>query len=186
MKSTQIITGVTEEEIWQQVTKDLVGEEWAFDYQHILKQGSREVLLDIDFDLGGGFESGYESTLISAVLHVEPDNFSFAIHHLGFLDEIGKFFGMQDIETGYVEFDKKVVVKSNNKEKVKDIFSDVDVRNVFAPLTDFSFSITHHHISHSNETEYRLEFLSDLAITNSTELRKIYHAFVAVYDKLEG
>ncbi len=186
MKSQQIIEGNTEDEIWQQVTTDLAGDEWIYEYPPILKQGKREVLVDIDFDPGGGFEGGYESTLISAVLHGVKDDFSFAIHHEGFLDEIGKFLGMQDIETGYIEFDEKVIVKSNNEEKVKQLFADSEVRSVFESLTDFSFGITSHHISHSNEKEYKLEFSSDLAIVDPIELRKIYHAFVVVLDQLEA
>ena len=186
MKSQRIITGNTEDELWQQLTKDMVGGEWAYDYQILLKQGDREILLDIDIDLGGGFEGGYESTMLSAVLHGLKDDFSFAIHHEGFLDEIGKFLGIQDLETGYIEFDKKVIVRSNNEEKVKQLFADSEVRSVFELLTDFSLGITSHHISHTDEKEYQLEFSSDLAITDQRALRKIYHAFVAVLYQLEA
>ena len=186
MENKHVVIGNTEDEIWEQLTKDLVDDEWAYEYKPILKQGKREVLLDIDIDLGGGFEGGYESTLLSAVLHGRKEDFSFAIHHEGFLDEIGKFLGMQDIETGYAGFDEKVIVKSNNEEKVKQLFSDSEVRSVFESLTGFSFGITSEHISHSNERQYSLEFSCDSAITNATELRKIYHAFVVIFDQLEA
>ena len=57
--------------------------------------GNRKIVLEIDIDLGGGFESGYETTVFSADLHTAPA-FRFAIHEQHFTDEIGKFFGVEE------------------------------------------------------------------------------------------
>ena len=185
MESKQVVIGQTEEEIWQQINDKGIVSKSIYECQVLLKQGSREVLLVIDIDLGGGFESGYELTQITADLHKKLD-FKFAIHHEGFFDEIGKFLGMQDITTGYAEFDEKVVVKSDNEEKVKALFADSNARQVFGTLEGFTFGIHSHHIPHSDDKKYILELYIDTGITEPTELRKIYHAFVTILDALEG
>src|ERR1035437_2133762 len=89
--------------------------EQVLEYNPQILHNGRTILLSIDIDPGGGFESGFESTTLNCRLEHDP-GFTFAIHHETFIDEVGKFFGMQDIATGYMEFDKKVVVKSDNAE----------------------------------------------------------------------
>lgn len=185
MENKQVIIGQTEQEIWQQVIdKNLVNEN-ILDCNLLLKQGSKEVSLVIDIDLGGGFESGYELTQLTAPIQKKLD-FKFAIHHEGFFDEIGKFLGMQDITTGYAEFDEKVVVKSDNEEKVKALFADNETRQVLGALEGFSFGTHSHHILHSEDREYVLELYIETGITDPADLRKIYHAFVTILDVLEG
>jgi hypothetical protein len=183
MDTAKIIKGQTEDEIWQQISADLTREGDILEYDVMIEQGGTQILLDIDIDLGGGFEGGYESTMLRAPLHTEQD-FRFAVHHQGFIDEIGKFFGMQDVETGYDEFDKQAIIKTNHEEKVKALFTDASVRKVIQGLEDYTFGIIMHHTNHQDKAPF-LELYINNAITDATELRRIYHAFYTVLALLD-
>ncbi len=178
MQEEKIIKGATEDEIWQQVTADLNKETDLLEYSVTIEQANRRILLDIDIDLGGGFEGGYESTMMRAPLKIAED-FRFVVHHQGFIDEIGKFFGMQDVVIGYDELDKKLIIKANDAAKVKALFTDSLVRKVFQSFDDFTLGIIMHHISAEEKAPF-LEFYNNTAITNPVELREIYNAFYKV------
>ncbi len=170
MNDIKTITGTNETEIWSHIQKDLTLQD-VFEYNVIIEQQDRQIELNIDIDLGGGFEGGYEITSFRTLLTV-PNDFRFAIHKEGFLDEIGKFFGMQDVELGYEEFDKKVIVKTNDEEKVKKIFSDADERNFFKTLdADYSFGIT------IRNHEKELELTIEKGVTDPVILQNMYHHF---------
>jgi|GEM_PF-4888256 len=72
------ITADTEEEVLQQIKQHLLNRDFL-EYSAIIVQGRRKTILDIDIDLGGGFESGYETTTLSAPLLNTPVC-RFAIH----------------------------------------------------------------------------------------------------------
>ncbi|MCW3109070.1 MAG: hypothetical protein JWQ09_3576, partial [Segetibacter sp.] len=130
-------------------------------------------------DLGGGFESGYETTTLTAPLHALTD-FRFAIHEEHFTDEIGKFFGMQDVVIGYEEFDKRLIIKTNDQAKAREIFADASVRTVFQSLENFTFGITTHHSTDSTTKDPFLELIIETGITDVNKLRTIYKAYFSV------
>ncbi len=101
------------------------------------------------------------------------------------LDEIGKFFGMEDIETGYPEFDKKVIVKTNDASRLKSLFSEKNTRMPFIDLSDFTFHITQHHIDETHKKADFLELSIEEAITDIPRLKLIYNAFSKVLDAIE-
>ncbi len=104
------------------------------------------------------------------------------MHDEDFIDKLGKFFGMEDIETGYAEFDKKIVVKTNDPEKVKTVFADEQTRKVFQTLSGFDLHVAYydHEDRHSS-----LELTIDRDITNVEELHRIYDAFKNVLEAFE-
>lgn len=178
MDNANIISGTTEDEVWQQINGWFLANPDPLEYTAIIEQEKRKIVLDIDIDLGGGFESGFETTTLTAELKTASD-FRFAIHEQHFSDEIGKFFGMEDVEIGYDEFDKKLIVKTNDPIRVKEIFSDESIRKVFESLSDFTFAITDHNTNNDRKA-FLLELQIESAITNPATLREIYHAFYAV------
>lgn len=171
----------TEEEVWQQLAADI--NEDTFEYHALILQDKKKVTLDIDIDLGGGFEGGYATTSFSAPL--TNDNFRFAAHEEHFTDEIGKFFGMQDVKIGFPELDDHLIIKTNDEAKVKTLFSDPVVIPVFTTLTDFDFGIRLHSVEDSDKKRAFLELNIEEGINEVDSLRELYHAFCAVLDKLE-
>lgn len=172
------IAGLNEDEIWQKINAEFLINPDPLQYSVMIQQGNKQVVLDIDIDLGGGFESGFETTTLAAEL-ANPTDFRFGLHQQHFSDEIGKFFGMEDVEIGFPEFDKKLIVKTNDRLKVREIFSDESVRKVFERLEDFTFGITHHKAENEKKARF-LELEIESGITDPKKLREIYHAFFSV------
>ena len=173
----KVIKGETPEAMWQQVRKDFEGED-LLGYHVLLDNGNTVVELDVDIDLGGGFEGGYEITRFISRLPGTND-FKFALHKEDFLDEIGKFFGMQDIKLGYDDFDKHVVVKTNDEARTKQLFADEQLRSfVLAIEDDFTLSLSTSHM----EKVLALEI--EKGITDVAFLQKIYGWFVQLLNEV--
>lgn len=183
MDVKNIISGNTEDDIWQQVSTQFQSDPNLLSYNAIIHQGNRQIVLDIDIDLGGGFESGYETTTFTSHLSNEP-GFKFAIHKEHFTDEIGKFFGIQDVVIGYEDFDKQFIIKTNDEAKIKELFSDASIRQALQSFTDFTFGITHHSSVLDNSGTF-LEFFTETGITDVSVLRQIYHTFFEVLQKVD-
>jgi hypothetical protein len=184
MNEAKIISGDTNE-IWKRIELDFNADPDVYEYSAVIEQQNHSVTLDIDIDLGGGFESGYALTRLVSNLK-KFDHFKFSIHPQDFIDTVGKFFGMEDVELGYAEFDKKIVVKTNDAERAHTILSDSSMREVIQSLQDFTFHIGHHH-SHNTEVESAfLELRINDGILDVARLRVIYDAFVSVLDKIEA
>ncbi|MEO6636801.1 MAG: hypothetical protein ABIN25_00905 [Ginsengibacter sp.] len=177
MEVEKIISGDNSVEIWKQIGEDLKSHE--FSYTAVINYKGSKTFFNVEIDPGGGFEGGYQTTTLRTDLKHTGD-FKFAIHHQGLLDEIGKFFGMQDIETGYAEFDKEVVVNSNDEEKVKFLFAKEQTRSAFTSITDFVFHITAHQLDESKNGTNVLELTIEEAITDSIRLQGLFNAFYVV------
>ncbi|MES2645823.1 MAG: hypothetical protein V4717_03020 [Bacteroidota bacterium] len=183
MKVTPTIYGDITESIFEQVAADFKADPSLLNYEREIVQDGRTTILSIEIDPGGGFEGGFELTTIVSKVRTKPICL-FKIHHKGFLDEIGKLLGMQDVITGYAEFDEKVIVKTNDADRVKHLFEDSFVRNVFGSLANYTLGTTKQHLP-NNPDSIALEFTIDSAIFNAEELRNIYTAFTMVLDNLE-
>jgi hypothetical protein len=184
MAATKQISGSTTDDIWQQVSADLSGQE-IYDYHVFLVQDGRKVELVIDIDLGGGFEGGYEFTSFQAPVASEYD-FRFALHHQGLIDTAGKFFGMEDVVIGYPEFDEALIIKTNDRERTRRIFSDVNVREIFQSLRLFTLHLKHHHVAGPKEKESFLELTIEEGVIDPKVLRNLYDAFYKVLRGVEA
>jgi hypothetical protein len=183
MEDQKNISGRNQQEVWPLIEASLNTDEYTYDV--LIEQAGKHIQLYIDIDPGGGFEGGYELTQIKAPLPVNND-FKFAIHHQGFIDSVGKFFGMQDIETGYPEFDKKVIVSTNNEQRVHGLFADPEVRDIFSKLENFTLGIHNHHAGNSETDHPWLEFSSDEAYDDTETLKKIYYGFCTLLQHLDS
>jgi hypothetical protein len=181
MQEERHIHGHSEDEIWQQVAADLAQEKFSLRYRAVIHQQAKEVLLDIDIDLGGGFESGFSTTTFSAPIPAQ-DEFYFALHREHFVDEIGKFFGMQDIEIGYPDFDTQVVVKSSNLSRIRSLFEDAAQRETLLSLGEFHFAT----IASNDQSPAQLELLVEDGIKDPTQLRILHHLFLNILCKLDS
>ena len=192
MENYKIISGEKEDEIWSQVRSDLANIAYPFVYHANIRENDRIVSLTIEVDLGGGLESGFQYTSLTAPVPLQfttmtsrlnqNKDFRFVLHDEDFIDKVGKFFGMEDVQIGYPEFDKKLIVKTNNSEKVKEIFADDQTRKLFETLGSFNMHISHY--DHEDKHSI-LELTIDRDITNAEELHKIYNVFIHVLNSFE-
>ena len=176
---TKMIAANSEETVWKKITADLERNDPPLQYHVLIYHDVKKVQLDIDVDPGGGFESGFESTTLTAVVpHLY--GFKFSIHHEDLIDKVGKLFGMQDIIIGYPEFDNKLIIKTNDGDKVRDIFSDEGIRQMFQSLRGFSLHTGSRNIGDTDNKEDFVELMIDRGVLDLEELRRIYTAFVSM------
>jgi hypothetical protein len=62
--------------------------------------------------------------------YVNKDGIWFKIYKSGFFSELGKRLGMQDIETGFPEFDTEYIIKGNHEDKVRELFSKTSIQKL--------------------------------------------------------
>jgi hypothetical protein len=178
MKTQHIITGHADEKVWGEIGLDLSKEENQFEYDIIIDKNHHKVNLDIEIDIGGGFESGFSSTVFAAQL--PETDFKFAVHEEHFIDEVGKFFGMEDVVIGYPELDKHLIIKTNDAARMKYLFSNPKARAVFEKLNNFHFGVVKRHIINVELKMPCLELFIDEAITDPPTLKKLYDAFYSI------
>lgn len=184
MATTKQISGRNTDEIWRQVAADLSDGE-IYEYDVLLVQDGKQVELEIDIDLGGGFEGGSAYTSFTAPV-VPVHDFRFAMHHQGWIDTAGKFFGMEDVEIGYPEFDDALIIKTNDRDRVRRMFTDVNVREIFQSLGSFTLHLESHHAAGQKEKQPFLVLNIEAGITDSSVLRNLYEAFSTVLDATEA
>lgn len=179
MDSKKTINATTEADIWHHINADFASGSPA-NYHAEIHFNNQLIQLSLVSSPGGNNEGGYEYTTISADLPVRND-FEFLIQPEDFLNRIGKFFGGQDIVLGYPEFDSNVLVKSNNPQQLKTLFTDEATRSTFVQLSGYSFGTTTPH-----EGEHKvLELHVQRAVTGN-ELKLAFEAFISVLNQLNA
>jgi hypothetical protein len=181
MEQIKHFKGETIEQVWHQFETVVKQEGDLFSLKAIFEVSGTEVHLLIDIDLGGGFQSGISTTSFTGKIPGMLD-FRFALHHQRFIDEIGKFFGMEDIVIGYEEFDDQHIIKTNSADKCKNVFSHATTRKAIQSLDNFSFYTEV--LEEENATG--LFLIINEGITELKELRKLYKAFSDVMTKLNS
>jgi hypothetical protein len=175
MEDEKIISASSESLIWEQVELEFKKDAEPLEYHVVLEQHEKRILLDIQNNHDVGFRAE-ASTVLSSYLF-SRNNFRFAIHKQGFIDEIGKFLGMQDCILGFKEFDERFVVKTNNEERVTTIFNDGKARQVLLGLPNLIFGIVEYVMEDTDGKVPFLELKIDAAITDVDRLRAIYTVF---------
>jgi hypothetical protein len=72
---------------------------------------------------------------------VDPQGFRFTVYRKGIFSEIGKWFGMQDIETGDTKFDQDFILKSNQEMKLRELLGSSKIRELINQQPDIYFSV---------------------------------------------
>jgi hypothetical protein len=62
--------------------------------------------------------------------YVNPEGFRFKIFRRSVLSDLDNLFGMQDIEVGDFEFDEAFIIKGNDEDRVRVLFSDSKIRQM--------------------------------------------------------
>jgi hypothetical protein len=173
MEEKKIITAQTEPDIWQQLTQDF-SSGIPHNYHVEIQHNSHNIELNIVSSPGGNEEGGYEYSNLKATIPSGND-FEFLIQPEDFLNRIGKLFGGQDVILGYPEFDKNVLVKTNNPQRLKDLLADAATRELFVGLSGYSFGI-----ATANENEEKTLELLIQRVVSGEELKKSFQAFSKV------
>ena len=127
----------TRDEIWEQLAEEIGGNFydgglWLGDSKVRAHVGDWIVTLDTYKD------AGTISTRLRAPF-VNKDGFVFSIFRENSFEDRHSS-DTQDLEVGYVEFDERFVIKSNNVEEVKKLFSDDKIRELLKKQPQVYFS----------------------------------------------
>ena len=72
---------------------------------------------------------------------VNRDSLYFKIYRAGFFSNVGKYFGMQDIEIGDEYFDKDFVIKGNDQLQIARLLADDDIKALIERHPKIHFEI---------------------------------------------
>lgn len=181
MEQIKHFKGENTEQVWHQFETAVRQEGEVFSLKAIFEEADTEIQLLIDIDLGGGFQSGISTTSFTGKVPGMLD-FKFALHHQHFIDEIGKFFGMEDIVIGYEEFDDKHIIKTNSAVVCKEVFAHATTRKAIQSLDNFTFYTE----LLEEEAATGLFLVINEGITDLKELKRLYKAFHDVLLRLKG
>jgi hypothetical protein len=62
--------------------------------------------------------------------YVNAEGCRFTIYRKGYFSDLGKLLGMQDIEVGEPDFDEAFIIKGNDEDRVRVLFSDTKIRQM--------------------------------------------------------
>ncbi|WP_426490361.1 hypothetical protein [Hymenobacter sp. 102] len=171
----------TEGALWQQIADHMARQQDLYEYRADLYQQDFHVRLELDIDLGGGFEGGYELTTLMASVPV-PTAFHFALHEQDWVHEIGKLLGLQDIELGDPELDEAFIITTNQPDTLRQLLAYAEVRNTLLHYPNARLTLAPS--SHKDSSPVQLTFTEERAITEPERLQEIYHLLFTVTQQL--
>lgn len=134
--------GPSTEEIWKQLCTEIGaqyvdGGFWKGDKVQAT-HGSWTITLDTY-----AVSTGKSSTTYTRMRapFVNPEGFRFTVYRMGIFSEIGKWFGMQDIEIGDEAFDRDFILKSNQESKLRELLGSSRIRELISQQPEIYFAV---------------------------------------------
>ncbi|TAE26865.1 MAG: DUF3137 domain-containing protein [Cytophagales bacterium] len=131
MSFLRSVFGPSKNEIWQQLAHDIRA---SYDEGSFWKGSKVEATVgEWTIVLDTHTVSTGKTTVVYTRLrapYVNADGFQFKIYEENFFSSIGKFFGMQDVETGHPPFDERFIVQGNDESKLKLLLSNGAIRTL--------------------------------------------------------
>ena len=130
----------------------------------------------------------YSNELTRVIVPVKlQDNYRLEIYTEGLVRKIEKFFGAQDIEIGYPEFDHAFTIKSNNEFKTKSLLRDKNIRNLIQSQKEVNILISDQKGIWGEklpDNEFELSYFIDDEIDNFETPYSLLELFKALLDEL--
>jgi hypothetical protein len=134
--------GPSKEEIWRQLSAEIGAKFVEGGFLRGAKVQARvkqwNVTLDI-YTVSTG-RSTHHYTRLRAPF-VNADGFRFQIYRAGIFSDLGKRLGMRDIEIGYPDFDRDFVIKGNDEQRLRQLFSYEKIRTLLQEQPDVRFEV---------------------------------------------
>jgi hypothetical protein len=73
--------------------------------------------------------------------YVNPDGFRFRVYRKGVFSDLGKMFGMQDVEVGIPDFDRDFIIKGSDEGKLRQLFANPKIRELVSGQKDIDFTV---------------------------------------------
>ena len=136
------VFGASRKEIWQQLAKEVGGTyvEGGFARSDKVQVRHGEWMVTLDVHVVSTGKSAVVFTRMRAP-YVNPDGFRFNIYREGFFSEIGKFFGMQDVEIGIEAFDRDFVIQGSDEARLRLLFDNAKLRELLEKQPKVQFCV---------------------------------------------
>ena len=123
--------GPSKKEIWRSLSEQIGSEfkEGGFFSDDKVGAHVKDWTLTLDTYTVSTGKSSVTYTRMRAP-YVNKDGFRFKIYRKGIFSDIGKFFGGQDIEIGFSEFDEDFIIKGNDEQKLRTLFANNKIREL--------------------------------------------------------
>lgn len=180
--------GPSQEEIWTQFANE-VGADFVdggvFKTKKVVGRFQNWVVTLDTYTVSTG-KSSTTYTRIRAP-YVNKDGFNFKIYKSGLFSDVGKTFGMQDVEIGYPEFDEDFIIKGNNEDKLIELFSSEKIRELISGQKNFHMEVKDDEGWFGSEFPDgvdELYFQTHGVIKDIGRLKDLYMLFALVLNKL--
>lgn len=119
--------------------------------------------------------------------YINKDKFRFKIYRKGIFSELGKLFGMQDIKVGFSNFDEDFIIKGNDMQRLKELFTNPRIRELIELQPQIFFQVK------DDEGWFGTEFPEGVdelyfqvvgVIKDVERLKTLYHLFAEVLNQL--
>jgi len=119
---------------------------------------------------------------------INPKKFKFKVYRKRFFSNIGKVFGMQDIEVGYDYFDHDYIIKGNDELLIRNLLQNNDIRDLIEKQSRILLEIK------SNEgrfgpkfkdNESELYFVATGVIKDKERLKNLFELFKKIIEEFE-
>jgi hypothetical protein len=181
--------GPSKDEVWRQLSQE-IGAEFVegglWKREHKVQVHVKPWTITLDTYAVHTQHSHVTYTRMRAP-YVNPERFRFTIYRKGFLSDLGKLLGMQDIEVGDPEFDEAFIIKGTDEFRVRDLFANSQIRQIIQAQPEFRLDVK------DSEGWFGPKFPEDVdelhfqvagVIKDLERLKSLVDLFAAVLDQL--
>jgi len=179
------VFGPSKEDIWRQLSKEIGARyvEGGFWHGDVVQAQIGEWTVTLDaHEVPSGGAKRFTTRLRAPFAN--QDGFSFLVFRSGVFAELGKLIGMQDVEVGFPEFDRKFVIKGNNKELLRRLFSNEKIRELLSEQPNVRFEIVKIEGESKGEARDEVRFQAVGAIQDLDRLKQLFELFSVTLDQL--
>ncbi len=136
------IFGPSKKEVWSQLS-EFIGADYVdggFFGKNKVVVHVKEWTITLDTYTVSTGKSSVTYTRMRAP-YINKDGLYFKIYKAGIFSDLGRLLGMQDIQIGFDEFDTDYVIKGNNDDKIRELFSKTNIRSLIELQPRFSLQI---------------------------------------------
>jgi hypothetical protein len=134
--------GPSKEDIWRQLSTEIGGRlvKGGFAKGDKVQVSHGEWTLTLDTYVVMVGKTPIQFTRMRAP-YVNPEGFRFEIYRRGVFSDIGKFFGMQDIEINDAAFDEAFIIKGTDERRVRELLANPRIRQLIAAQDRIGLSV---------------------------------------------
>lgn len=187
MKLFKNVLGPSQEEIWKQFAEEI---DASYDNGSLVeakkiisKYAPWTITIDTYTQSIGGKINLTFTRFTSQFINDE--GFNFEIYRRNRFNNLGITIGMQDIDIGYSDFDENFIIKGNDEQKIKELFSSDKIRELISDQTNIKLKINDKGwFSDTPEGLDVLQLETNAVVKDIYEFRELYMLFILVLNKL--